>query len=331
MFLDNLHGILMDIKDSEDSQYEYQVWFPYTKKSINTIREGSLIAVKNFASNDAESYNSVLQITSVLPMHYALGKDRSGYPAFVEEAAISVSQDWLQETPTEETTKIICRAIPTNYEIAIQSSLTSQNQQEPEIQGESNIPMIGEKARMLNAEWTGKLVNRDIEKRKSETIEIGSLIKSPEIGVLALWEEIVRIHFGIFAFTGAGKSNLASTCAAKMLEKSTNLKMVFYDLLGEYITLLIDVLVNVKDAAIVALTAEAVPNSVYDYWVNPSDTNLDKAASDIVTTSLLPKTLQPYKHKFIEPIKKMLSDRKIRLLRETRSLGDIIEALAGGN
>ena len=93
MFVEGLEGIMMEIVDSIDNQYGYTIWFPYTKNSINTIREGTLVSVKNFASNNDWDYLSILQITSIMPHHYALGKDRSGYPGFVEEAAVSAAQD----------------------------------------------------------------------------------------------------------------------------------------------------------------------------------------------------------------------------------------------
>ncbi len=325
MFVENIQGILMNVVQNEGTGYEYEIWFPYTKNSINTLRDGTLLAVKNFASSDNADCLSILQITSVLPMHYALGSDRTGYPGFVEEAAVSAAQDWRQETPTEETTKIICKAIPSYVEIKIPSSLGSQGATDPAIATESNIPMIGERAKMLNSEWTQKLVNKGLTEIQDKTITMGRLVGSTDVEILALWEELVQTHFGVFAYTKAGKSNLVSTCVSKMLEKAPTLKILVFDLMSEYGALLIDALCNTRDAAIVCYRPETMPSSVVRYWGDPNNTNLNQAASDILNTTLLPKYLKPMQSKFIEPLKHLLSSRKIRLYLESRNVGEIIE------
>jgi DNA helicase HerA-like ATPase len=334
MFVDNLNGILIDITEDQQSQYEYKIWFPYTKKSINTLREGSLAGVKNFASTEQQDVVSIIQITSVLPMHYALGNDRSGYPAFVEEAAISAAQDWLQEDPTEDTTKIVCKAIPTNFEIRISSALFNAGSTGPIIQEESNIPMLGEKVKILNSEWMGNLVNRGLSGLEGQTMAIGSLQRSPDIEVLTLWEDLVRMHFGIFAFTNAGKSNLLSTCVAKMLERSNNLKAVIYDLMSEYPALLIDKMINMENSCLVCLTRETVPASVLEYFHNEDEDLLARATRDLVNTTLLPKALKQQQRLFDYPFRELLRSRKIKLFIQANPIDRIIEeekdSLVGG-
>ena len=80
MFLENISGTLMQIMPSMQTRYEFAVWFPYTKSSMNIIKEGTMIAVKNFSSNNDTDCMSILRITSVLPHHYAMGDNLSGYP-----------------------------------------------------------------------------------------------------------------------------------------------------------------------------------------------------------------------------------------------------------
>lgn len=327
MFVDGIQGILMNIEQHEDSGYEYEIWFPYTRTAINTLREGTLIAIKNFASNDRANCLSILQITSVLPSHYALGNDRSGYPGFVEEAAISAAQDWGQETPTEETTKILCGAVPSYFEIRVPSTLLAQGNSDPTIAPESNIPMIGEKARMLDADWTQKLVNRGLSNLLDKTITIGKLVGTNDVEILMLWEELVQTHFGIFAYTKAGKSNLVSTCISKMLKKASNLKVLVFDLMSEYGALLIDSLCTTDNGFIVCCTTETVPGSVVDFWKNPTDERLNKAATDLLNTTLLPKALKSIQSQFNGPIRHLLKSKKIRLYIETRSVGDVINSV----
>lgn len=261
---------------------------------------------------------------------YALGDDKSGYPAFIEEAATSAAQDWTQEESTEDTTKIVCRAIPTNFEIMIPSALIHRNSSNPQVREESNIPMVGEKVRMLDADWTGRLVNRGLYDLQDKTIVIGTLLRSPEINVLTLWEDLVRTHFGIFAFTNAGKSNLVSTCTSKMLERSENLKIVVYDLMGKYGVLLIDKLIDVEDSCIACLTPETIPNSVFQYMQDEDPNNLRIAATDLVNTILFPKAIKRQQQLFIEPIEQLLLMGKIKLFEEADStIGQIIEDSKG--
>jgi len=119
MFVPNLTGILMRVEEDSTTRYRFEVWFDYTRHAINTLSEGSMVAIPNFASNDTDIHYSILEIAGLLPMHYALGTDTSGYPGFIVEAARNAGQDWVTQDAisTEDTTKIRCVAIPTNLEI----------------------------------------------------------------------------------------------------------------------------------------------------------------------------------------------------------------------
>jgi hypothetical protein len=327
MFVEKIQGVLMGIVVKEGGN-EYEVWFPYTKNFINVIREGVLLAVKNFASKDDVEHLSVLQVTSVMPMHYALGTDRTGYPGFVEEAAINAAQDWQQETPTEDTTKIKCLTAPSYVEIIKPSVLggtTGEPKKETTVGTESNMPMIGERVSMLNSEWTQRIVNRGLTSIADKTITLGTLYGYADVSILALWEEMIQTHFGIFAYTKAGKSNLVSTCISKIIGKPTNAKVIVLDMMSEYGALLIDVLCTVENACIVCCRPESVPGSVVEYWSDPSDNNLKKAAEDIVKTTLLPKALKEKQPLLVEPVKQLLESKKIRLFSESRKVGEIID------
>ena len=323
MFVGGISGTLMQIKESNQTRFEFVVWFPYTRNSMMTIREGSLIATKNFSSDERVEHHSIMRITSVLPSHYALGTDLSGYPGFVEEAAINASKDWSQEKPTEDTTKIVCRAIPSMFEIRRPNPLGSE-QDEPKMVPESSIPMIGEKVHLLDADWTTRIINHDLQKLQNQTITLGNLANSDGVDILALWDGLMRTHFGIFAYTNAGKSNLLSTLTAKIFEKADDVKIVIYDLMGEYGALLIDVLYGAPGACMVYLSPRAMPESVLKFWKKQTDENLDAAARDIVNTTVLPKALMNWKSKFYDPVKKILFDGKIKILIPDEILGDIV-------
>jgi hypothetical protein len=70
-------------------------------------------------------------------------------------------------------------------------------------------------------------------------------------------EGLLKVHFGIFGFTGAGKSNLLSTLIQKLLTKSTApVKIIIFDLMGEYTGLLVDQLVTHLTQLTIILTPQ---------------------------------------------------------------------------
>jgi len=56
------------------------------------------------------------------------------------------------------------------------------------------------------------------------------------------FENLVRYHFGVFAFTGGGKSNLMSNILRRILLHTQDTKIVIFDISCEYIFLLLDIL-----------------------------------------------------------------------------------------
>ncbi len=310
MFEDGISGTLMDMRKSSQTSMGFTIWFPFVRSHMNAIREGSLVAVRNFSSNKDVDHYSVMRITSVMPTHYAMMASMDGYPGFVEEAAMSASKDWNQNKPVEDTTKIVCDAVPSRFEVTRPRSMDGR---EPEMAPETNIPMPGERARLLNSEWTRRIINHDLQGQDG-TVVLGTLANMKDVEILALWDSMIRTHFGVFAYTNAGKSNLLSTVTSKIFESRGSVKAVIYDLMGEYGILLADVLYGSDDAYIVFLSYDAVPSSVHRFWGDASASNADTAAMDIVKTTVLPKMLAGKREMFHKPVKSMLMGGKIKVL-----------------
>lgn len=328
MFVEGVSGTLMGMDKSARTRLEFTIWFPYMRSSIRRIREGSLVAVKNFSSEQDEECYSILRITSVLPMHYALGTRRDGYPGFMEEAAINAAKDWDQRRPTQDTTKIECGAVPTVLEIRKKNPLSVQDGfDDRRIADESNMPMTGEKVYMLDSEWTTRIINKDIQDLRDDTIKVGSLTNSRDVDIMVLWDSLIRTHFGIFAYTNAGKSNLLSTVTSKIFERSQDAKIVIYDLMGEYGALLVDVLYGNPDASVVYVSLEAMPGSMLEFWKDPSnDEKLQRAAQDVVNTTILPKDLKGVQHLFTGPVQRILLDGKFKFLTLSGGLDEIVSS-----
>ena len=253
-----------------------------------------------------------------MPSHYAMMTKPDGYPGFVEEAAMSASKDWNQEKPVEDTTKIVCDAVPSKFEV---TKMRSMDDNGSEIIPETNIPMPGERVKMLDSEWTRRIINNDIQDQ-SDVVTIGTLANMKDVDILALWDSMIRTHFGVFAYTNAGKSNLLSTITSKIFETDGVVKTVVYDLMGEYSILLIDALYKIPEAYILCMSENTMPSSVMRFWKNSNDRHLlEDAANDLVQTTVFPKNLQNKKNLMIEPIKQLLQNGKIKLYAQTDSLG----------
>lgn len=316
IFVEERTGRLMRLEESELTRYEYEIWFEYTRTAMAQVREGAMIAVANFASTSTERHLSILEITSLKPVHYALGDNPEGYPGFVMEAARNASQDWtLQEDRSDEDTTIIrCGAIPTNLEIVLKPG------EEPKLEPEQNIPMIGADARLLNTSMIEKVVNRGITQELENIAVTGTLLRDKDVNVLVRVEDFMKVHFGIFGFTGVGKSNLVSTIVANVIPTIPNSKVVLFDLMGEYGTLLLDRLNSLDNGYIICLGDRSLPEGVFNYInSNQGAPRLRVAAQQLVNFFLLPKALIPHRENLISAFEVLLQREKIRIYSDVQS------------
>ena len=323
MFKDKFEGTLVAMDDSLHTRFQYTVWFDYTRKAINEIQEGTMLAVANFGSDANTRCWSVLEITTVKPSHFALQGSNTGYPGFVLEALHSASEDWetQEKESTEETTKIEVVAIPTSLEI---EESQSNPEEEPSIQPETNMAMLGSLVRVLDSCMTNRIANNDIGQSESNVAVIGTLARDPEVEIRLRVEELLRTHFAVFGFTGVGKSNLLSTTVAKIFKSSTEpkVKLVFFDLIGEYTGLLIDQLLSDDiSGRLLTIGDKTLPEGTFKY-INelpgaPTDANT--AAEQLLRHSLLPKALQGKRDEMGKALYNLLEAKKVRYFNESQS------------
>jgi hypothetical protein len=327
MFVRDLTGILMKIEEDQVTRYRYELWFDYTRKGMNTIAEGAMLAVPNFASQTQETHYSILEVTGILPVHYALGNDTGGYPGFVTEAARNAGQDWVtQDTvSTEDTTKIRCIAIPTNLEIV--EKPFSNNGSGPTIQEEQNLPMVGHEVHLLDTPMTEKVANLSLDLERDNLIHIGNLVRDENVRTYIRVEELIKVHFGIFGFTGAGKSNLLSTLVRKLLTESQEpVKIIIFDLMSEYTGLLLDQLVQLEGGRIINIGAQTTPESVLTYYGDRNRETLRQATIDFVNSTVLPKALKHRQEDLHRPTAVFLRDSKCLFWQRRQS--SVAEAIA---
>jgi len=298
-FRKNVVGRLLWAEPDPNTRFKYTIWFDYTRKLVNELREGDLVAVPNFATDSNGVRYSILQLVTVMPRHYALGtdiKDLKSYPGFVMQAAKSASADWTeQETESyEDTTKIICEAVPTNLEY---------DENNNRIQPERAMAMVGKDVYILTSEMTEKIFNRGINKDVENIIEIGNLIRDKNVKIYIRVEDLIKTHFGVFGFTGVGKSNLISTLVSNLLSTRQPIKIILFDLMDEYTGLLIDQLLT-YNGKIICLGEKTLTESIFNYLNSNFDERYEKTAVDeFVDTLLLPKGLK--KKDVIEKFKKL--------------------------
>lgn len=311
-------GRLIFLEPDEKTKFVFTIWFDYTRILVNKLREGDLVAVQNFSTNSTEIHWSILQITSTLPTHYALGptkNDVSGYPGYIMEAAGNLPTDWLDQenTSSEDTTKIICNAIPINFEF-VQGNVDQDGF--PLVVEENSIPMVGSEVRILSTEMNERIFNKNID-RRDWNITIGNLTREENIGILMRPYDAISTHIGIFGFTGVGKSNFVSSMVYSLLNSGQALKILIFDLNNEYISLLSDVLMdNSVDAEVLCIGENTLPQAMTEFMKNKPRSSEDQAVESYLRDMYFPRSLRSSKDKFRTFVRLMLRNNRIKMLEE---------------
>ncbi|MEZ5335952.1 MAG: DUF87 domain-containing protein [Methanolobus sp.] len=312
-------GRLMLMEPDPRTSYKYTIWFDYTRKLMTSIKEGDLIAVPNFNSTVTTTTYSILSITSTMPTHYALsgsgGGDIKGYPGYVMEAASNLPVDWMdQENDAfEDTTKIICTAVPIFMEFV--DELGTDIKKIKVVQ-ETSVPMIGGEVKLLSSEFTERIFNNGIDTEKENTMIIGNLIRDENIKIYTRIDDLIKVHFGLFGFTGVGKSNFLSTFVSNIIDNSNEvLKIVLFDLMDEYTGLLVDKILDDKlNANIICIGEKTLTGPIFDYINTKNENKLDPAVKSLLNNLLVPKGLKAHKSKFESRLKVLLTENKIRIV-----------------
>lgn len=260
------------------SRYECIVKAEYHRDLMRLVEEGMLLAVRNFKAGEADRY-TLMVISRVWPEHYGLRgiSDYSYYPMQFEIIEQSV-RDWQSED--KSTMMVQISAIPINYDMLMEGDETRF------VKGFS-YPTVAEEAHILNGDMIKQMYNRRVmEKMGLKLVEtFQEARKDPRLGVIKMFESaeeripiyvdfesLVRYHFGVFAFTGGGKSNLLSNILRRILLHSREVKVVIFDISCEYPFLLMDLFAD--DATSSKIILEAPVKNVdqlYNSVVKPRE------------------------------------------------------------
>jgi hypothetical protein len=237
------------------ARYQCRVKVEYQKDLMGLLEEGMLLAVKNFKQVElgSERY-TLMEVSRVWPEHFGLrGLSDHGYYPMQFEIIEQSESDW--QTDDTSTMMIQIDAVPVNYDLILSKSCEFKF-----VKGFS-YPVAGSPCYALNGEMINRMYNQKIAEEygidTSKSVEDAridqrlGLIKMFEAGKTVIpiyvdFEKLVRYHFGVFAFTGGGKSNLVSNVLRRLLLHTDNTKVVIFDISCEYIFLLLDMLADPK-------------------------------------------------------------------------------------
>jgi len=236
------------------ARYQCRAKVEYQKDLMGVLEEGMLLAVKNFkqAMGQGEERFMLMEISRVWPEHFGLrGLSDHGYYPMQFEIIEQSEEDW--QTDDKSTMMIQIDAIPINYDLILNKKC------EFEFVKGFSYPVVGSPAFLLNSEMINRMYNQKIAEEfgldPSKTVEDARA--DPRIGLIKMFqasktaipiyvdfEKLVRYHFGVFAFTGGGKSNLMSNVLRRILLHTDNTKVIIFDISCEYIFLMLDLLAD---------------------------------------------------------------------------------------
>ncbi|MFB0569176.1 MAG: ATP-binding protein [Nitrososphaeria archaeon] len=263
------------------ARYQCQAKVEYQKDLMGLLEEGMLLAVRNFKANQEKGRRyTLLEISRVFPEHYGLkGLSDSSYYPYQFEIIEQTVTDW--ETDDKAIMMIQLNAIPLNYDLAVDERGGCEY-----IKG-FTFPVVAEKVYIVNKDTIHQMYNRPILERMNRPwrrIETSpSAREDPRLGLVKMFEtekeripiyvdfeRLVRYHFGIFGFTGSGKSNLLSNILRRLIYHTTDTKVVIFDISAEYAFLLQDVVADPDVQSRVILETPAKnADQLYKIMVKP--------------------------------------------------------------
>ncbi len=295
------------------ARYDCRIKVEYQRDLMKLIEEGMLLAVKNFKSDAQIERYTLLEISRIHPEHFGLGglSDRSYYPMQFEIIEQSV-EDWSSDD--KSTMMVQISSIPLNYDMCVETG------EEPRYLKGFSYPIVAEQVHILNRDTINQIYNRKIlEKMGRDWRKIEAEFearKSPRLGTVKMFEgerekipiyidleRLVRYHFGIFAFTGGGKSNLLSNVLRRVIYHMPETKIVIFDISMEYPFLLQDVFADRSiRSKIVLETKVDNPDQLCKSIVKPRDFEKDERPRKVFASILEQGKVSQYlRPRFVVP------------------------------
>lgn len=285
---------LLKITPDDQGRFEFNLGCQYTRYGLNQLQVGDLIAVENYTTtdNEHEKTYSVLTLTQVLPVHFA-AEGLGAYPGHVFESMRSIKEDWenQKDNPLQATTTISCKAVSTGW----QFSFNDLSDDLPPLEEERSLPMVGAEIRPLSRDMVNAIINYQMDAQPESHL---THKKFDTVNVKLNNRALLTTHFGIFGFTGVGKSNFVSSLVDSIIplslaeetdeteieenadEQSNFVNIVIIDPNDEYLGLFIDKFVHEPECLrYIHVGADSLPRSIlvnlHQERTNPTDDNID--------------------------------------------------------
>jgi uncharacterized protein len=303
------------------AKYDCRIKLQYHKNIMSSVEEGMIFAVKNFKNKNNKSKDdgqlkqiyTLLVASRIWPDHYGLRgiSDHTYYPMQFEVIEQSV-EDW--DTDDKSTMMIQLSTIPINYDLVVTIDRQKDNEINYEYVRGFSYPVIGDSVFLLNAKTVSQMYNQKVLKKMNAQMDSLPLEvqKSLKIGTIKMFEDsddkipiyinfdnLVRYHFGIFAFTGGGKSNLLSNLLRKILKNTSDTKIILFDISCEYPFLLADIFADGSIKSSIILENKVInTDQFYVSVVKPrefeDDERAKKGLDDIFEKGLVTNFVKPY-------------------------------------
>lgn len=276
------------------AKYDCRIKVEYHKDIMSLLEEGMVIAIRNFKgkldnsttiiseTNKSKPVDrfTLLVISRIWPDHYGIRglADSTYYPMQFEVIEQSVI-DW--DTDDKATMMIQLSTIPINYDLIFYEDKSYEF-----VKGFS-YPIIADEVFLLHSDTIRDMYNKKIieqlenkltNTKKGEDVVLK--VADQNIGIIKMFENskekipiyvnydnMIRYHFGIFSFTGGGKSNLLSNLLRKILLGTEDTKIVIFDISCEYPFLLMDIFNNPNIKSQIILESEVKNSEQFDICV----------------------------------------------------------------
>ncbi len=306
------------------ARFDCRVKVEYQKDLMGLLEEGMLLAVRNFKPSESGERFTLMEISRVWPEHFGLRglRDSSYYPMQFEIIEQSEG-DW--STDDKSTMMVQISSIPINYDLFLKEDDSC------EFKKGFSYPVIASKAYILNSSMINRMYNQRIIEKMAIDVSgtTADARADPRLGVIKMFEaskaripiyidfeSLVRYHFGVFAFTGGGKSNLTSNILRRILYHTKDTKVVIFDISCEYPFLLMDVFAdpNISSKIILENRIDIV-QQFYDSIVKPKEYEGDNRVleglkkifdfKDRIGYYAKPKLVIPNYAKFLDELKNL--------------------------
>jgi hypothetical protein len=223
----------------------------FSYKVLDRLYFPSFMAIERDV--EGEKRYIVCEVIGVSPTHYQLSGIDSSMPTILRKEYLdTINESWGKS----QETWIDLAAISTSY-LATLDGGTLEFTRAP------YAPLPGARAWLLSKDAVEKFL---------------CVVGGESIGTMAGFDipftvdmgNLIRYHCGFFAFTGSGKSNLASSLVRLALKGDPGLTVVVLDIAGEYVVNLLDLLGG--DARVVTtenfgtedefISSQAIPESL---------------------------------------------------------------------